>query len=252
MGQDSSSVFGGKHGDPACRTSGRIPSRQNQGFTLIELLIVIVLIAIIAAIALPNLFAARVNANETAAIATLRAISSAQAQFQGSAHADRDWDGVGEYGTFREMSGADVVRAGTAAQKDPIRPAVLSGGFRTTNANGETSRSGYLFKIFLPGDAGTSDCPDESGTYAAVDEDIAETTWCCYAWPVVQSNSGNRSFLMNQGGTITSVENDSYDGPGNGPDPGAGYTAPGPVDSITGLTAIGTTARDGLVWRQVN
>ncbi|MHC4956190.1 MAG: prepilin-type N-terminal cleavage/methylation domain-containing protein, partial [Planctomycetota bacterium] len=79
--------------------------RKNTGFTLIELMIVIAIIAIIAAIAIPNLLSARLNSNETAAVATLRNIISAQAQFQSTARADENNNGVGEYGTFGEMSG---------------------------------------------------------------------------------------------------------------------------------------------------
>ena len=55
---------------------------RSEGFTLIELLIVIAVIAILAALAIPNLLSSRKAANETAAIAQLKTISSAEETYK--------------------------------------------------------------------------------------------------------------------------------------------------------------------------
>ena len=52
--------------------------RHPGGFTLIEMLIVTALIGVIASVAVPNLLSSRLVANESAAIQTMRAISTAQ------------------------------------------------------------------------------------------------------------------------------------------------------------------------------
>jgi type IV pilus assembly protein PilA len=60
---------------------GRIYMNKQKGFSLIELLIVVAIILIIAAIAVPSLLKARVSANNSAAAATTRTLSTAEATY---------------------------------------------------------------------------------------------------------------------------------------------------------------------------
>jgi len=232
---------------------------RRSGFTLIELMIVVSIIAIIASISIPNLVAARLSANETSAVATLRSISGAQAQIQASAKIDIDNDGTGEFGMLRELSGGLGVRTNTTATTvgTTMNPPALSGAFRTFNANSEVSRSGYLFKMYLPADGGVGSQEISTNATAlspALNTDLCETSWACYAWPSAYSRSGNRTFFCNQTGDIVATDYNQYDGTGdfaagNG---GRAFKLGGSVGNITAAVAVGTKGRDNNVWKQIN
>lgn len=176
--------------------------------TLVQIMIVISVIAVISIVALPNVFNARLTANETAAIRTLKYIYLSQDSFREELEENADNDDSGEFGSFGKLSGAVPTSKGS-----PADPPYLDERFKITDPNGVVESKGYRFRLFLPDKARKI----EERVMNVVDE--REGFYCVFAWPTIPGETGARVFFINQVGIAYARQVDKTTVPIETPDP---------------------------------
>jgi type IV pilus assembly protein PilA len=136
--------------------------RNQKGFSLIELLIVVAIILIIAAIAIPNLLQARVAANEASAVASVRTINTAQISYNSA------YPTVGFAPTLTALSGTTCTAPDetNACLIDSLLASGTKNGYNFSSTGIGTNPAGGYFSTALPisGGGNRSFCSTESGT----------------------------------------------------------------------------------------
>ncbi len=128
--------------------------RKQKGFSLIELLIVVAIILIIAAIAIPNLLRARIAANESSAVGSTRTVNTAEVAYNSA------YPTVGFATALSSLTGTCTTSTVPTSTSACLIDAVLAGG----------TKSGYSFAL---DNGGTGPTAGIQGTYSMDSQPIA-------------------------------------------------------------------------------
>jgi len=141
--------------------------KSNDGFSLIELILVVTIVGVLAAIAVPNLLSSRRSANEAAALSAIRTISTGQETYRVTA-------GGGNFGDLAALAGMNFIDDGVG---------------KATIAGPGKPRTGYLFSAEPVGGLGLPAFDAKSQAFLHTSVDLLFAT-------------GTRSFYVNEGGIM--------------------------------------------------
>ena len=145
---------------------------KKRGFSLIELLIVVAIILVISAIAIPNMLSARIRANEASAVASVRAVNTAQVSYVTTYPTVGYADELAKLGAPTDGSPVSATRAGLL-------------DFVLGCASQPCSKSGYKFSVL-----NTSGSPISTYTVTGV--------------PLSMGVSGRRGFCSDKSNALLS------------------------------------------------